>query len=66
MPQMGFEMLEGTIIRSLKRVGDPVTTGEPIAEVETDKAIVELEAPLGRTQLAINAPEGPFVPINSL
>ena len=35
LPQFGMTMHEGTIVTWLKRVGDPVTEGEPLAEIET-------------------------------
>lgn len=44
MPQMGAEMKEGRLIRWLKNEGDQVKRGEAIAEIETDKANVEIEA----------------------
>ena len=44
MPQMGADMTEGTIVRWLKSEGDAVSRGEIIAEIETDKANVEIEA----------------------
>jgi len=44
MPQMGADMTEGTIVRWLKNEGDEVARGEVIAEIETDKANVEIEA----------------------
>jgi pyruvate dehydrogenase E2 component (dihydrolipoamide acetyltransferase) len=44
MPQMGADMTEGTILRWLKQEGEQVTRGEVIAEIETDKANVEIEA----------------------
>jgi pyruvate dehydrogenase E2 component (dihydrolipoamide acetyltransferase) len=44
MPKLSDNMEEGTIIRWLKKPGDAVESGEPLAEVETDKANVELEA----------------------
>lgn len=66
MPQMGFDMLEGTIVRWLKREGDTVTIGEAIAEVETDKAIVELESPADGILLAITAAEGSVVPVDGV
>jgi pyruvate dehydrogenase E2 component (dihydrolipoamide acetyltransferase) len=44
MPQMGADMKEGTLIRWLKKEGDEVQRGEPIAEIETDKANIEIEA----------------------
>jgi pyruvate dehydrogenase E2 component (dihydrolipoamide acetyltransferase) len=44
MPQMGYDMQEGTLVRWLKDEGSVVEIGEPIAEIETDKAIVEFES----------------------
>src|SRR5262245_31675611 len=46
MPEIGVSMDEGTLARWLKQPGDPVSAGDPIAEIETDKAAVELEAPV--------------------
>ena len=44
MPNLGYDMETGRIARWLKQVGDQVERGEPIAEVETDKATVEMES----------------------
>jgi pyruvate dehydrogenase E2 component (dihydrolipoamide acetyltransferase) len=44
MPKMGYDMEEGKILRWLKNEGDQVTKGEPIAEIETDKVAIEIEA----------------------
>ena len=44
MPKLSDNMEEGVIIRWMKAPGDQVAKGEPLAEVETDKADVELEA----------------------
>src|SRR5688572_13291972 len=44
MPQMGADMKEGTILKWHKSEGDEVKRGEIIAEIETDKANVEIEA----------------------
>ena len=44
MPKMGYDMTEGKLLRWLKREGDPVARGEPIAEIETDKVAIEVEA----------------------
>ena len=63
MPQMGYEMTEGTVVSWLKHEGDSVSAGEVVAEVETDKAIVELEAQAGGTLLRVLAPEGATVPV---
>ena len=63
MPQMGFDMTEGTVVRWLKREGDTVTRGESIAEIETDKATVELEAYESGVMARILVPEGVVVPV---
>ena len=44
MPRLSDTMEEGRIIKWLKQVGDPVKEGEPLLEVETDKADIEVEA----------------------
>jgi pyruvate dehydrogenase E2 component (dihydrolipoamide acetyltransferase) len=44
MPQMGYDMDAGTLLRWLKNVGDQVERGEAIAEIETDKVNIEIEA----------------------
>ncbi len=63
MPQMGYDMTEGTVVRWMKSEGESVSTGEIIAEIETDKAIVEFEAPITGTLLKITAKEGSTVPV---
>jgi len=44
MPKLSDTMTEGTVVKWLKAVGDQVSVGDVIAEVETDKAVMELEA----------------------
>ncbi len=44
MPKLGFDMKEGTLVRWVKKVNDTVNVGDVIAEIETDKATVEVEA----------------------
>ncbi|MBI4300201.1 MAG: E3 binding domain-containing protein, partial [Chloroflexi bacterium] len=44
MPQMGFDVTEATLVRWLKNEGEPVKRGEPIAEIETEKSVLEVEA----------------------
>ncbi|HHW14423.1 MAG TPA: 2-oxo acid dehydrogenase subunit E2, partial [Firmicutes bacterium] len=62
MPKLGLTMTEGTIVRWLKAEGDPVEKGEPLLEILTDKANMEVEAQeAGR--LHIIEPEGAVVPI---
>lgn len=66
MPQMGAEMKEGTILRWLKKEGDPVERGEIIAEIETDKANVEIEAFEGGVFRKALANEGDTVPVGTV
>ena len=44
MPKLSDTMTEGTLLRWIKKVGDSVEVGDVIAEVETDKATMEMEA----------------------
>ncbi len=44
MPAMGADMTEGTVVKWLKNEGDEVARGDKLAEIETDKTIVEMEA----------------------
>jgi len=66
MPQMGADMREGTLLRWLKHPGDSVARGEVIAEIETDKANVEIESfedgVLAQTLVA----EGQVVPVGDV
>ena len=65
MPRLSDSMQEGTIIRWLKRDGERVSQGEPIAEVETDKATVTFEAEAGGI-LRIVVGEGETVAIGAV
>lgn len=44
MPKLGFDMAEGTLVRWVKAIGEIVNKGEVLAEIETDKATVEVES----------------------
>ena len=63
MPQMGYDMQEGTVLRWLKGEGDAVANGEPIAEIETDKAVVEFESYADGVIHRIIVPAGTTVPV---
>ena len=58
LPELADAMTSATLTAWLKEPGDPVTAGEPIAEVETDKTTVELEAPAGGVLAEIRIPAG--------
>ena len=66
MPRLSDTMSEGTVGRWLKKPGDQVTSGEIIAEIETDKATMELEAFETGTFQKIVIPEGQTVPIGEI
>ena len=63
MPQMGYDMAEGTVVRWLKEEGSTVGRNEPVAEIETDKAVVEFESEAEGVLLRIVASEGSIVPV---
>ena len=63
MPQMGYDMHEGTVVRWLKAEGDEVQVGEPIAEIETDKAVVEFESTAAGVLSKMLVEEGTAVPV---
>jgi pyruvate dehydrogenase E2 component (dihydrolipoamide acetyltransferase) len=64
MPALSPSMTEGVLAKWHKKVGDTIKPGEVIAEVETDKATMDLEAYDKGTILQISAPEGSKVAIN--
>ena len=66
MPQMGYDMHEGKVVRWHKKEGEEVVRGEVIAEIETDKATVEYEAYTGGVMAKIVAEEGVAIPVGGL
>lgn len=65
MPKLGADMQEGKIVRWLKKEGDPVKKGEIIAEVETDKADIEMEAYASGVLRKILTPAGQVAPVGT-
>jgi pyruvate dehydrogenase E2 component (dihydrolipoamide acetyltransferase) len=66
MPKMSDAMMEGKILSWRKRVGDSVARGEVIAEIETDKVNVEIEAEASGTLSRIVVPEGVPAPVGAV
>lgn len=66
MPNMSDTMEEGTIAAWHKKVGDAVDSGDLLAEVETDKATMELESYEEGTLLYIGVEEGKTVPVDGI
>ncbi|MBI4490892.1 MAG: E3 binding domain-containing protein, partial [Deltaproteobacteria bacterium] len=63
MPALGMAQEKGTLVNWLKAEGDSVTKGEPLMEVETDKAAVEIEAPASGILANVTAAPGDEVPV---
>lgn len=66
MPKMSDTMTEGVIANWLVKVGDKVKTGDILAEVETDKATMELESYADGTILFIGVEKGKAVPVDGI
>jgi pyruvate dehydrogenase E2 component (dihydrolipoamide acetyltransferase) len=65
MPALGVAQEKGTLLNWLKAEGQPVTKGEPLMEVETDKATVEIEAPASGILANVIASPGDEVPVGN-
>src|SRR5882724_3970034 len=65
MPQLSDTMTEGTLVKWYKKEGDKIKAGEKIADVETDKAVMEMEAFDSGTLAAILVQEGGKVAVGA-
>ena len=66
MPRLSDTMEEGTVAKWHKKVGDQVSEGDLLAEIETDKATMDFEAFQEGTLLYIGVEEGNTVPVDSI
>src|SRR5271154_1861830 len=66
MPQMGESIVEGTLTRWLKKVGEKVERDEPLFEISTDKVDTEIPAPEAGVLSEILVQEGATVAINTI
>src|SRR5947208_11424996 len=66
MPQMGESIAEGTIVRWIKKVGDPIDRDEPLFEISTDKVDAEIPSPAAGILSEIRVKEGETVAVNSV
>ncbi len=64
MPKLGFDMAEGTLVRWMVNEGDRVLKGAVLAEIETDKATVEVESTFDGVLLRQLVSQGSVVPVN--
>ncbi|MFO7320448.1 MAG: dihydrolipoamide acetyltransferase family protein [Chloroflexota bacterium] len=66
MPQLGSDMTEGTLLNWLKNVGDQISSGDIIAEIETDKATVEVPSEVSGTILELIGKPGDTLTVGSV
>ena len=66
LPSLGADMSEGTIVKWLKAEGDMVNKGDKIAEIETDKTVVEMDAYYTGILRKIISPEGTLAPVGTV
>jgi pyruvate/2-oxoglutarate dehydrogenase complex dihydrolipoamide acyltransferase (E2) component len=66
MPRMGYDMETGTIAAWTKQVGDSVTRGDVLAEIETEKSTVEMEALASGTLVEQTLAPGQEVPVGTV
>ena len=65
MPKLGFDMAEGLLVRWVKQVGENINKGDVLAEIETDKATVEVESPASGVVLHLIVNQGDVVPVSA-
>jgi pyruvate dehydrogenase E2 component (dihydrolipoamide acetyltransferase) len=65
MPKLGFDMQEGTLVRWVRTEGEPVSKGDVLAEIETDKATVEVESSASGVVRRLLVDQGAVVPIGA-
>ncbi|MBN2117864.1 MAG: 2-oxo acid dehydrogenase subunit E2, partial [Anaerolineales bacterium] len=63
MPKLGFDMAEGTLVRWVKNEGENINKGDVLAEIETDKATVEVESSASGVVRKLLVEEGSVVPV---
>ncbi|MFL5511714.1 MAG: dihydrolipoamide acetyltransferase family protein [Gemmatimonadales bacterium] len=66
MPQMGESVTEGTVVRWIRKVGDPVDRDEPLFEISTDKVDAEIPAPNAGVLAEILVQEGQTVSVQTV
>ncbi len=65
MPKLGFDMAEGTLVTWRIKIGDTIKKGDVVAEIETDKATIEIETTLEGTVLQFLAEPGSVVAVGA-
>ena len=66
MPALSDTMTEGTLVAWHKNVGDKIKSGDLLAEIETDKAVMEFQSPFDGVLLHVGIEAGSAVPVNQV
>ena len=66
LPNIGETVDEGKVLKWLKQVGDQVTDGDVLCEVETDKSTMEVPSTINGTIKEIRVKEGDIVPVGTI
>src|SRR5690606_14823425 len=66
MPQMGESVTEGTVVRWIRQIGDPVDRDEPLFEISTDRVDAEIPSPAAGIPREIRVREGETVPVDTV
>ncbi|ERH12306.1 MAG: pyruvate/2-oxoglutarate dehydrogenase complex, dihydrolipoamide acyltransferase (E2) component [halophilic archaeon J07HB67] len=66
LPDVGEGIAEGELVNWIVEEGDTVTEDQPVAEVETDKAVVDVPSPFDATVAELRAEEGEMVPVGDV
>jgi pyruvate/2-oxoglutarate dehydrogenase complex dihydrolipoamide acyltransferase (E2) component len=66
MPQLGVSVVEGTIVKWLVAVGEPVEADQPLCEIDTDKIVTEIPSPAAGTLTEILVYEGETVEVGAI
>ena len=65
MPKLGFDMAEGTLVRWVRNEGENINKGDVLAEIETDKATVEVKSSASGVVRKLLVDQGAIVPIGA-
>lgn len=66
LPDVGDNIEKGTVVTVLVGPGDTITEGQPVIEIETDKAVVEVPASAGGTVQSVNVKVGDTIPVGGV
>jgi pyruvate dehydrogenase E2 component (dihydrolipoamide acetyltransferase) len=66
LPKLSPSMKEGIVVQWLVHEGDAVSSGQPLVQIESDKAVIDIEAPAAGRLVRVVQPVGSRVPVGQL